>query len=53
MSIKDNTVEVKFNGKSYRVGKQVAEILKKNFKLDGQKNSDFDKDSKPRKKTDK
>ena len=33
---KDNTVEVKFNGKSLRVGKQVAEVLKANFKLDGQ-----------------
>tara|TARA_R110000824_G_scaffold252779_2_gene441560 strand:+ start:2896 stop:3039 length:144 start_codon:yes stop_codon:yes gene_type:complete len=35
---KDNTVEVKFNGKSLRVGKQVAKVLKANHKLDGQVN---------------
>ena len=46
---KDNTVGVKFNGKSSRVGKQVAETLKKNGKLDGGKNSRFDKDSKLKK----
>jgi hypothetical protein len=33
---KDNTVEVKFNGKSHRVSKQVAKVLKANYKLDGQ-----------------
>lgn len=31
---KDNTVEVKFNGKSYRVSQGVAESLKKSGKLD-------------------
>ncbi len=34
---KDNTVEVKFNGKIKRVSKQVAETLKKSGKLDGSK----------------
>lgn len=34
---KDNTVEVKFNGVTKRVSKQVAETLKKSGKLDGQK----------------
>ena len=34
---KDNTVEVKFNGVTKRVSKDVAEALKKAGKLDGQK----------------
>jgi len=34
---KDNTVEVKFNGVIKRVSKEVALILKKSGKLDGQK----------------
>ncbi|WP_340156243.1 hypothetical protein [uncultured Winogradskyella sp.] len=47
---KKNTVEVKFNGKLVRVGKQVAEVLKANYKLDGQVKPS---ESKEKAKTDK
>ena len=33
----DNTVEITLNGKTYRVGKQVAAILKKNAGATGKK----------------
>jgi len=40
---KENTVEVKFNGKTKRVSKDVAAALKKAGKLDGSKKAKTDK----------
>jgi len=41
---KDNTVEIKFGGKTRRVSKQVADSLEKSGKLDGQKKKSVKKD---------